>query len=185
MAMSNLELAAALGLTPAVISRNRKAGMPVTSIEAAMAWRSANVRARVSCSGRSATAVLPARPVPDAARPTARPAVAEYPLHQTADEPSYEISRSRREAAEAALAQLKLAELAGELVRADDWAAALAKRAAAFREGLLQIPARLSAQFAAETNQATIHALLDAEIRQVMHQLIDQAHPTSPDHRND
>ncbi len=80
-------------------------------------------------------------------------------------------SRARRERAEAELAELKLAELQGQLVRADDWAAALAKRAAAFREGLLQIPARLSAQLAAESDQARIHALLEDELRQVMSQL--------------
>lgn len=80
-------------------------------------------------------------------------------------------SRARRERAEAELAELKLAEMQGQLVRADDWAAALAKRAAAFREGLLQIPARLSAQLAAESDQARIHALLEEELRQVMLQL--------------
>lgn len=80
-------------------------------------------------------------------------------------------SRARRERAEAELAELKLAELQGQLVRADDWAAALAKRAAAFREGLLQIPARLSAQLAAESDQARIHALLENELRQVMSHL--------------
>jgi hypothetical protein len=82
-------------------------------------------------------------------------------------------SRARRERAEAELAELKLAELQGQLVRADEWSAALARRAAAFREGLLQIPARVSAQMAAETDEARIHALLDAELRQVMLQLTD------------
>lgn len=80
-------------------------------------------------------------------------------------------SRARRERAEAELAELKLRELQGQLVRADDWAAALAKRAAAFREGLLQIPARLSAQLAAETDQARVHTLLEDELRHVMEQL--------------
>ena len=80
-------------------------------------------------------------------------------------------SRARRERAEAELAELKLAEMQGQLVRADDWAAALAKRAAAFREGLLQIPSRLSAQLAAESDQARIHTLIEDELRQVMSQL--------------
>ena len=80
-------------------------------------------------------------------------------------------SRARRERAEAELAELKLRELQGQLVRADDWAAALAKRAAAFREGLLQIPARLSAQLAAEADQARVHTLLEDELRHVMEQL--------------
>lgn len=84
------------------------------------------------------------------------------------DANGYWKSRARRERAEAELAELKLSELQGHLVRADDWAAALARRAAAFREGLLQIPARLSAQLAAETDQARVHTLLEDELRQVM-----------------
>jgi hypothetical protein len=80
-------------------------------------------------------------------------------------------SRARREKAEAELAELKLSELQGHLVRADEWTAALARRAAAFREGLLQIPARLSAQLAAESDQARVHTLLEDELRQVMSQL--------------
>jgi hypothetical protein len=86
--------------------------------------------------------------------------------------PDYWASKGRREAAEADLAELKLAELQGALVRADDVRASLAKRAAAFREGLLQIPARLSAQLAAETDQARVHALIDAELRAVMAGLV-------------
>jgi hypothetical protein len=80
-------------------------------------------------------------------------------------------SRARRERAEAELAELKLRELQGQLVRADEWAAALAKRAAAFREGLLQIPARLAAQLAAEADQARVHTILEDELRHVMEQL--------------
>lgn len=87
------------------------------------------------------------------------------------DSAGYWKSRARRERAEAELAELKLSELQGQLVRADEWAAALARRAAAFREGLLQIPARLSAQLAAEGDQARVHTLLEDELRQVMDQL--------------
>ncbi len=105
--------------------------------------------------------------VPSPATPP-EPAV---PASDDAAMTSYHVAKTLREAAEARIAQLKLAELQGQLVRADDWAAALAKRAAAFREGLLQIPARLSAQLAAESDQARIHALLEDELRQVMSQL--------------
>ena len=80
-------------------------------------------------------------------------------------------SRARREKAEAELAELRLMEMQGQLVRADEWAAALARRAAAFREGLLQIPPRLSAQLAAESDQARVHRLLEDEVRQVVDHL--------------
>lgn len=95
----------------------------------------------------------------------------DAPEHGADAQLSYHVAKTLREAAEAKIAQLKLAEMRGDLVRADEIRASLAKRAASFREGLLQIPSRLAAQLAAETNQAAVHALLDAELRTVMAQL--------------
>ena len=88
---------------------------------------------------------------------------------------SYDEARRRREAAEAAIAELRLRETTGELVRADAIRSALARRAATFREALLQIPARLSAQLVAETDQAAVHALLEHELRATMAHLTDAA----------
>ena len=162
-APSQAAIGRALGLSPAAVTKLKGQGMPVESVQAAQAWRVArqNVAAR--------------KPVPAAvqlqmqqAPPTVAPRVA-------APDESHDAARTRREIAEADLAELKLAELNGELVRADQVRASLAKRAAAFREGLLQIPSRLSAQLAAETNQAAVHALLDAELRTVMAQLTAEA----------
>lgn len=45
---SQATLAAALGIDPAMVSRYKLKGMPLHSIEAAQAWRDANVRVRVS-----------------------------------------------------------------------------------------------------------------------------------------
>lgn len=93
---------------------------------------------------------------------------AASPGRESDDGNSYWASKARREQAEAELAELKLAEQRGQLVRADDVRASLSRRASAFREGLLQIPSRLSAVLAAETDQARVHALLDAELRAVV-----------------
>jgi phage terminase Nu1 subunit (DNA packaging protein) len=46
--MTQKELAAALGLSPAVVSRCVAAGMPADDAEAARAWRAARVRPRVA-----------------------------------------------------------------------------------------------------------------------------------------
>ena len=80
----------------------------------------------------------------------------------------YWASKARRESAEADLAELKLAEQRGELVRAGDVRAAHAKRLAGLREALLQIPARLGAVLAAETSQARCHDAIKAEIHGVL-----------------
>lgn len=45
---SQTAIAAALGIDPAMVSRYKTKGMPLHSIEAAQAWRAANVRVRVN-----------------------------------------------------------------------------------------------------------------------------------------
>lgn len=145
MGLGVREMARQLGCAASLVSRYKGQGMPLDSAAAARAWMDENVRRDI------------------------RTAFRRDRLDDAADD--YQSARVRRERAEAELAELRLAELQGQLVRADDWAAALAKRAAAFREGLLQIPARLSAQLAAESDQARIHTLLEDELRQVMEQL--------------
>jgi hypothetical protein len=92
------------------------------------------------------------------------------------DEPpveDYYLVKARRERAEADLAELKLAELRGELVRVADVRAAYAKRAAGLREAILQLPARLSAQLAAESDQAKCHDLLQADLHGILAQLVE------------
>lgn len=90
-------------------------------------------------------------------------------------EEGYMAARTRREQAEAELAELKLAEARGDLVRAAEVRSALAKRAAALREGLLQLPARLTPVLAAETDPARVHEMLDVEIRAAMAHLTAEA----------
>ena len=46
-------LAVALGIDPAMVSRHKRQGMPVHSIEAAIEWRRAHVRVRVTPAGQS------------------------------------------------------------------------------------------------------------------------------------
>lgn len=106
------------------------------------------------------------RPTDDAAL-----SVGGQPLRAQDDgegEGGYWRSRARREAAEAELAELKLAEQQAQLIRADAIRAAHAKRLAGLREALLQIPARLSAVMAAETEQARCHDALQREIHGVL-----------------
>lgn len=45
---SQADLAAALGIDPAMVTRYKGRGMPLHSIEAAQAWRDANVRVRLT-----------------------------------------------------------------------------------------------------------------------------------------
>lgn len=85
----------------------------------------------------------------------------------------YWASRARREHAEADLAELKLKQQIGELVLASEVRSSYARRAAALRESLMQISARLAPLVTAETDQAKNQAAIDAEIRGVLEQLSD------------
>lgn len=152
--ISQADYAKRRGCSQVAVHKAVKAGR-ITLIEgkidpavADVQWQ-ANTRARVS--------VTPPPAAPAAPRPDGD------------EEPgSYWASRARREEAEAATAELKLAELQGLLVRADTIRAAHAKRLAGLRESLLQIPARLAAVLAAETDQAKCHDALQRELHAVL-----------------
>ena len=155
--ISQAEYAKRRGVSGVAVHKAVKAGR-ITLIEgkidpavADVQWR-ANTRARVS-----------SKPPPDVPSPPAAGADDGEELPS-----DYWASRARRERAEAQTAELKLAELQGQLVRADTIRAAHAKRLAGLREALLQIPARLSAVLAAETDQAKCHDALQRELHGVL-----------------
>ena len=80
------------------------------------------------------------------------------------DVSDYNRARAMREHAEAQLAELKLLEQRGDLVRADDVRAALAKKIAALRESLLQMPARVVPLLVADSSPAAMDQILRTEI---------------------
>jgi len=81
---------------------------------------------------------------------------------------SYNDWRVRREAAEAELAELRLGETRGELIRLSAVKNALGVMFATARESLLQLPSRMAPQLAGETDPATIQNLLYAELHQTL-----------------
>jgi hypothetical protein len=118
----------------------------------------ANTRARVRNAGSGPAPIAP-QPVGMIVAGDADPQI------------SYEEARRRRELAEASIAEMKQAELAGELIRTHAVRAAWAGKITSTRDALLQIPARLSPQLAAESDLAAVTALLEGEIRQVLSDL--------------
>lgn len=81
---------------------------------------------------------------------------------------SYSVDRARREKYEADMAQLKLLEQQGDLVRVVEVRAEMAKAIGQLRQNALQLPARLAPIISAETDQAAVHAMLDAEMRTLL-----------------
>ena len=69
------------------------------------------------------------------------------------------------------IAQMKLAELRGELIQVAAVKAVWAARLTSARDALLQIPPRLAPVLAAENNLTRVNQLLEDEIRQALAEL--------------
>lgn len=90
------------------------------------------------------------------------------PLSEPETLSGYSVDRARREKYEADLAQMKLLELQGDLVRVVEVRAEMGKAIGQLRMNALQLAARLSPLLAAESDQGKVHAMIDAEIRTLL-----------------
>lgn len=77
-------------------------------------------------------------------------------------------TRTRRENAEATIAELKAAEMAGSLVSIERVKAASMRMSRMLRDALLAIPAKISPQLAIETEVHTIDRMLGDALRRVL-----------------
>lgn len=106
-----------------------------------------------------------------AATPAAAPAISPASNDQAIT--SYHVAKTLREAAEATIAELKLAEMRGHLVSVDEVRASLQRRIAGVREALLQLPARVVPLLVANPDAASMDRLLREEITAAMQQISD------------
>lgn len=155
------EMGRELGRSPSLVSRYRAIGMPMSSPADARAWIAANVRPdpRFQRDGAAAGAAH-------------APAWREAPEERDRGAPDYQKWRARREAAEAAMAELKLGELRGDLVRLAEVRAAHSRRLVMLRESLMQIPNRLAAVLAAESELGACHDLIEDDLTSVLLQVV-------------
>lgn len=149
-------IAQGLAVDRKVVRGYIKRGCPTDSVEAAAAWKAANVRARVvakkvakrSNRGRGA----PPAPVS-----------------------LYQDARTRWAIAEANERELSVLERKAVLVHRDKVRAELARQLAGLRNAILQIPSRLQSVLAAETDEAKVHDLLQDELYAVLGQIAEAA----------
>ncbi len=172
--LSQAALGRALGLSPPAITKLKKQGMPVTSIEAAQAWR---VEHQNIAHRKKIVKVIESQ-------------YEDHQVHKNYLLPKNEITddeddgddertlesahgkaRTRREIAEASIAEMREAEMRGELIRVDAIRHALATSISSLRDSFMQLPARLSPILAPETDAAKIHDQLQVEIYQVLEQI--------------
>lgn len=175
--LTQVALAKALGLTEGRVSQLKAQGMPTDSVAAAQAWRETqqNIAARKRNPPPCAepAGLADAAPwVPPADLLRVLPGDAFPPLGADAfGDEDFQMARTRREIAEANLAEMREAELQGKLIRVEAIRAAWARRVAATRDALLQIPHRVAPVLAAEDDLDRIGRVLDDELRQALAEL--------------
>jgi phage terminase Nu1 subunit (DNA packaging protein) len=155
--LAQADLAAALGVSQGRVSQLKAEGMPVDSVAAALAWREThqNVAARKPLPESSAAGVSRS---PGGAMDESRTA-----------------ARTRREIAEASLAEINLAHRRRELILVSAVRNEMARAFAMTRETLLQLPARLAPLLAAETDSARAELLLRTELHHALTSLAGTA----------
>lgn len=171
--LTQVALGRALGLSPAAITKLKQQGMPVDSVAAAQAWREQklNIAAR-----KPQPAGLGSGAAAEPAVAAAFPPLGGDQGGDYGDE-DFQMARTRREIAEANLAEMREAELEGKLIRVDAVRAAWSRGMAATRNALLQVPPRLAPLLAAETDIDRIGQILDQELRQALTELTQPGLP--------
>lgn len=131
----------------------------------------ANTRARVSRRSRAPGQLSLDGSASPAASSDAVTSGPTAPAGDSGNGDGYTANRARREAADAEMAELKLAEAQNGLIRIEAVKSALGSVFSATRDALLQIPARLSPLLAAESDPATVQTMLYTELHQALQHL--------------
>lgn len=164
--LSQNAIGRALGLSSAGVVKLKKQGMPVDSVESAQAWRKAN------------QSIAKRKPVPQAQDPHAqvvggdvfREMIRMTPVKPdgSALDESHDQARTRREIAEANLAELREGELSGELVRKEEVEQAAYRAARSLRDGLTNCAKRLGATVAVLTTPEECANAIEQEHRTLL-----------------
>lgn len=144
-APSRDSLAEALGVAPTLVSRYRKRGMPIDSIEAAKTWKAANVRVRVGTAADGAAKSV-----------GAAQAVSVYSDHRT-----------RQAKVEADLAEIELAKAQGKILDRESSLRAIFTKFRELRDDAAGLGRRLAPQLVAMSDEREMRIAIDREMRLV------------------
>lgn len=164
--LTQAALAQALGMSEGRVSQLKSQGMPTHSVDAAQAWRETHqsIAMRKRDPARVVAPAQPAAPPPD-------PAIGAPIFGPEFLGEDFQAARTRREIAEANLAEMREAELEGKLIRVDTIRAAWAKRISSTRDALMQLPHRLAPVLAVEDDMERVGIVLDEALRQALTEL--------------
>ena len=170
--ISPADLRLALGLSKQAISKNKKMGMPVDSVEAAQAWREARQNVAQRKPVPAATVFEP--PPPPRVEFHGQPVFGGASVGLLPGEDRDE-ARTRREIADANKAEMEEGKMRRDLILLEAVKRQMATDFSMTREALLQLPARMAPLLAAEKDPAAVQSLLHAEIHSAIETLAGAA----------
>jgi phage terminase Nu1 subunit (DNA packaging protein) len=170
--MTQKELADALGISQAAVSKLARRGMPTDSVERASRWRRRHLQTGRMKGIRRDTvpASPPAQPGAAAPPPTTPEDADLFDADEDEDETrirQYREARDRREHYQAEMAQLAYEREIGKLVLASEAVQVVTAAALAIRTGLEALPAQLAPQLMNRTEHE-VEALLVQEIERLL-----------------
>ena len=172
-ALSQAAIGRVLGLAPATMTKLKGQGMPVDSVESARAWREArqNIAARkpepIRQPARAAQASTDhSRLVDDAHREVIRANQVNFDGSEM-DEAHAE-ARTRREIAEANIAEMKEAELSGKFIEKTAVDRAVFEASRGLRDGMTNCSRRLAAEVATLTTPTECEQVISKELRHLL-----------------
>lgn len=118
---------------------------------------------------------LPLQPKTGADVQTAADYHDDLPAGVGSNDQRYLAARARKQEFEAHQAELDYLKALGRVIATDELKNVTARRYAAIRDKLLNIPDRLATILAAEREPSQVHAQLTAEIKRVLNELADDA----------
>jgi phage terminase Nu1 subunit (DNA packaging protein) len=155
--MKGTDLALALGITPQMVSKLRRRGMPTSSVEAAQKWRRRHLEAaRVKDQRVGIIAAPPAATDLDDDPPRAD------------DGEDYRRARAAREQTRAEREALELEQLRGKLIAVDEAARIAFTAFRGLRDAIESVPARVKDALAAESDPFRLEQTLSAELAAVL-----------------
>ena len=166
--LSQTDLAKALGLAKSRITAMKREGMPTHSIEAAHAWRKArqNIARRKPAPKPATVMDRPAAPLPMPSAELIRANEVRFDGLETGE--SHDEARTRREIAEASMAEMKEGEMRGKFVVKAEVDSAVFEIARALRDGLYNCARRIAADVATLSKAEDCEAVIDREHRALL-----------------
>lgn len=175
MTITRAELAEALGVSRATVSKDEKRGMPVDDVTRARRWRKKHLQTgRMKGVRRDTVSTDPekSRPAPAAQeRSEDDDDLIDDIDPEDAEIRSYKGARERREHYQGELARLSFERECGRLMEAEEVIRVITNIGTFVRLALEQLPAKLAPQLAHSTDENHIMRLLDRELCEVLNEM--------------